>query len=142
MAGLFVNQGEAILLDLICNKGTYALDNLKLKIYKNDYTPVDGSTEANFTEADFTGYPAGGIELTGANWTITPGAPSTATFAKQTFTSSADQTLQYLYGYYLVRKTDGKCVAGERFTDGPYAIVNNLDYAEVTPALSMRKSGE
>lgn len=140
MAGLFPDQGEVVLLDLIVNKGTYSPEDLVLGLFKNDYTPVDGTTEGSLTEADFTGYAT--ISLTGADWTLTPDAPSVALFDTMTFTSSADQAIQYLYGYYLRQLTSGKLVCAERFTDGPYAIVNNLDYIEVTPKIQMKKQGE
>lgn len=140
MAGLFGDQGEVILLDMLVNKGTYAPEDLVLKLFTNNYTPVDGTTEGSLTEATFTGYSA--VTLTGASWTLTPDAPSTAVYSVQTFTSTADQALQYHYGYYLVQSVSGKYVAGERFTDGPYAIVRNTDYIEVTPTIQMKKAGE
>lgn len=140
MAGLFSNQGETVLLDLLTNQGTYSPEDLILRLFKNNYTIVDGTTEGSVTEADFEGY--AGVTLTGASWTITPGAPSTAVYDTQTFTSTQDQTLQYIYGYWLAQSVSGKLVCAENFSDGPYAIVNNGDYVEVAPGLSMKKAGE
>lgn len=138
MALLMVNQGEGLMLEMLVNKT--APQTLKLKLFKNDKTPADGDTEANYTEADFTGYAE--VSLTGANWTITPGAPSEAAFAQQSFASTANQTLQNVYGYYVVQTTSGKLMWAERFTDGPYPIQNNGDTIKVTPKIQAKKQGE
>lgn len=137
MAGIYVDQEEETCLKWRVNfDGTGT--NLTLHLYSNNKTPADADTEASYTEATFTGYAA--KTLTGSSFVITGGAPSTAVYAKQTFTSSADQAIQYCYGYFLKRGT--KLVGAERFSDGPYAIVNNLDYIDVTPTLQEKKAGE
>ena len=140
MAGLIFDQGEVILLDLLTNHGTYSPENLVLKLFKNDLTPGDDCTESSFTEADFEGYVP--ITLTGASWTLTANAPSTGTFSVQTFSSTSDQTLQYIYGYWVEQATSEKAIGGERFSDGPYGILLDGDFVEVTPTLSMKKAGE
>lgn len=138
MALLMPNQGEVLTLEAIVNKT--AGQNLVLKLFKSNTTPGDSDTEATYTEADFTGYSS--ITLTGANWTVTGGAPSEAAYAQQTFTSSATQTTQNIYGYYLVQVTSGKLVWAERFSDGPYPITNNGDIIKVTPKIQLKKQGE
>jgi hypothetical protein len=135
MALLVPNQGEAIVLSLLVNKtSTYTQQDLKLKLYSSNTTPAETDTEATYTEATFTGYAA--ITLTGANWTVTEGAPSSASYAQQTFTSSAGSQSQNIYGYYLVQATSGKLVYAERFSDGPYQIVNNGDAVKVTVSIT------
>jgi hypothetical protein len=135
MALLVPNQGEAIALSLLLNKtGTYSQRNLILKLFKSNTTPAETDTEATYTEADFTGYSA--ITLTGTSWTVTPGAPTLAAYAQQTFTSSAGSQSQNVYGYMLVQVTDGFLVLAERFSDGPYVIVNNGDAIKVTPQVT------
>jgi hypothetical protein len=127
------NQGELIALEALVNKT--APQDLRLKLYKNNKTPTETDTEADYTEADFTGYAF--KNLAGANWNSTGGAPSDVTYnAVQTFTSSAGSQNQPVYGYYLVQQTSGKLVYAERFTDGPYTIVNNGDNIAVTPKLT------
>jgi hypothetical protein len=130
-AGILVNQGEDIMLQAVVNK--LAGQNLVLKLFKSNTTPAEADTEASYTEADFTGYSA--ITLTGASWTATPGAPSQVTYAEQTFTSSADQTAQTIYGYMLVQVTSAKLVAVERFASS-YVIQNNGDAIKVTPKIT------
>lgn len=130
------NAAEDIMLQNVLNKT--APQNGVLKLYKNNYTPVAGSTESSFTEADFTGYSA--LTLTGASWTIVTGAPSTASYAQQTFSSSADQSTQNIYGYFVVQATSGKVMWAELFSDGPYPIANNGDQIKVTPKLTLGSS--
>lgn len=132
MALLAPNAGTDLMLQMVVNKT--APQNPVLKLFKNNYTPVAGSTEANFTEATFTGYAA--VTLTGSSWTTTPGAPSSASYAQQTFTSSAGSQNESIYGYYIVQTTSGKILWAERFTDGPYVIVNNGDTVKVTPTIT------
>lgn len=132
MTLLVVNQGEAIALEALVNKT--APQNLVLRLFKNNKTPTETDTEADYTEADFTGYAA--ATLTGASWTSTPGAPSEVSYAQQTFTSSAGSQSQPVYGYYLTQAISGKLVLAERFTDGPYTIVNNGDQIKVTPKIT------
>ena len=132
MALLTPNQGEEIALAALLNKT--APQDLDLCLFKNDYTPVEGTTEANVTAADFTGYSV--IQLTAASWTITQGAPTSAAYAQQTFTSSAGSQNQPIYGYYVKQRTSGKLVWAERFSDGPYTIVNNGDAIKVTPTIT------
>jgi len=125
------NQGEQIALEALVGKT--AGQNLKLILFKNDYTPVEGTTEANLTEADFTGYAA--ITLTAASWSYVAGDPGTLSYAAQTFVSTAAQS-QNVYGYGLVQVTSGKLVWAERFTDGPYLILHDGDDIAVTLAVT------
>lgn len=127
------NQGETIMLEALVGKT--AGQNLILKLFKSNTTPAEGDTEATYTEADFTGYSA--ITLTAANWTTTGADPSHADYAQQTFTSTAGSQNQPVYGYYLVQVTSGKLVWAERFSDGPYTIVNNGDNIKVTPKIEV-----
>jgi hypothetical protein len=132
MALLTPNQGEELALGALLNKT--APQDLDLCLFKNDYTPVEATTEANVTAADFTGYSV--IQLTAASWTITPGAPTSAAYAQQTFTSSAGSQNQPIYGYYIKQRTSGKLLWAERFSDGPYTITNNGDNIKITPTIT------
>lgn len=132
MALVTVNQGEGIVLEALVNKT--APQNLVLCLYKSNTTPSETDTEATYTEAAFTGYSA--ATLTGASWTVTTGAPSSASYAQQTFTSSAGSQNESVYGYFYKQATSGKLVIAERFSDGPYTIVNNGDAIKITPAIT------
>ena len=115
MALLVVNQGEGIMLENILNKT--APQSMVLCLYQNDWTPADGDDEGDATEADFTGY--SNVACAPGDWTVTPGAPSEAVCTQKTFTSTANQTTQNIYGYYVKQTTSGKLMWAERFTDGP-----------------------
>lgn len=135
MAGIMPNEGEMKALEHIVNKT--APENLVLRLFKNNYTPVDAATSADFTEADFTGYSA--ITLTGASWaSAVSGNPSSIAYAQQTFTSSAGSQSQIVYGYYLQQTTSGKVIAAERFTGTPPTIQNNGDTIKVTPTITLK----
>lgn len=133
MAGVIPNGGEVIALSYLVNKVATTRD-LILRLYKNNYTPVEGSAVGNFTESTFTGYSA--ATLTGASWTVTGADPTTATYAQVPFTSSANQTTELCYGYYITRTTDADLVAAELFSDGPYSITNLNDAIKITPQIN------
>lgn len=132
MALLVTNEGEVIALKALLNHT--AGQNLVLKLFKSNTTPAEADTAGTYTEADFTGYSA--VTLTGSSWTVTPGAPSSASYAQQTFTSSADQSAQNVYGYFLVQTSSGTLVYAERFTGAPFVIQNNGDNIKVTPTIT------
>ena len=117
MALCVPNVGEVLLLSYALNK--VAPTEVKLKIYKNDYTPVEGSVVADFTEANAAGYAA--IELAGASWTISTdgGGITTATYAQQTFTFTAASTN---YGYYITNNNGSQVLWAERFSDAPHTL--------------------
>ena len=129
LALLVPNGGEDIALAYLVNNDVP--ENLVLRLYQNNITPGETDTAGTYTEATFTGYSS--ITLTGASWSVTG---STASYAQQTFTSTADQASQSIYGYYMTRVTSLDLVYAERFTDGPYTIVNNGDNIKITPSIS------
>lgn len=133
MTLLVPNNGEGDILAYAVNKS--APENVVLCLYQSNTTPAETDTAATYTEASFTGY--SNITLTGASWTVTEGAPSNAAYAQQIFTSSAGSQNQSVYGYYLKRATSGRIAWAERFTDGPYTIVNNGDQIKVTPQITL-----
>jgi hypothetical protein len=127
------NVGETFLLNLMTNNAS--TQNLTLRLYSNNYTPVEASTYASFTEATFTGYSA--AALTAGSWTITAADPSTAAYPQVTFTSTAGSQNQNIYGYYVTRATGPEVVFAELFTDGPYNIANNGDAIKITLNFTM-----
>lgn len=135
MSLVVVNQGEEALLDLLLAV-TY-----DLKLFKNDATnglsasQIEALDETDFTEADFTGYTD--KTLTGGAWTTTPGAPTVGAYAQQTFQSSATQSAQTMYGYYVTRASDGALMWFEEFAS-PISIEFNLDTILVTPRITLK----
>lgn len=127
---LVPNNGEGDALGYFVNKQTP--ENLVLRLYTNNITPGETDTAATYTEATGFGYAA--VTLAGATWAVTEGAPSSATYAQQTFTFTG--AAGNIYGYYLTRATSGRIAYAERFTDGPYAIANNGDQVKIAPAVT------
>ncbi|BAQ16915.1 hypothetical protein [Methyloceanibacter caenitepidi] len=132
-----LDRGEGLILEYLVNKGTP--EDLVLRLFKNDLTLLEATDENDFTEADFTGYAA--LTLTGANWTVTDGDPAVATYAEQDFTSSANQTQQTIYGYYLTRLTGGEAVWAERLPTSQI-IQNNGDRISITPRITAQDTGD
>jgi len=128
MALLVPNVGEARALSRLLAVNT------SLRLFKSNTTPAEADTLATYTEADFTGYSA--ITLTGGSWTVTPGAPTSAAYTQQTFTSSAGSQNQNVYGYVVVDSSDNTLLWAERFSDGPYNIANISDNIRVTPTIT------
>lgn len=128
---LVPNGGEAILLNYLTNKD--APEDLVARLFSTNLTPAEGDVVGDYTEVTGFGYAA--KTLNGAAWTVTPGAPSSASAAQQTwqFTGAAGN----VYGYYFTRLTGGELVWAERFTDGPYNMQNNGDEIRVTPAITL-----
>lgn len=127
MAGITPNEGAKYALECALNKTVQG--DLTLRLFENNYTPIETSTYASFTEATFSGYAA--KTLTGANWTVTNADPAVATYSTtQTFTSNAAQT-KAVYGYYITKGVSN-VVFAELFTGAPYNIVNNGDVVNVT----------
>lgn len=132
MSLIVPNNGEGDSLSAIVAKS--AAEDLVLRLFKNNITPSELDVAASYTESDFTGYSS--INLVGANWVITEGAPSDASYAEQTITSSADQAEQFAYGYFLTRVTSGRIAWSELFTDGPYSIARNGDVVKIAPKIT------
>lgn len=100
MSLLVPNEGEAAILNRLLNGGSFPLT---LGLFKNNLTPTDANVFADVTAASFTGYAS--VVLADGSWTVTPGAPTIATYAPQTFVCSLAGVAETEYGYYLYRGT-------------------------------------
>lgn len=132
MALVLVDGGESLALQAFLNKAAQAQE-LKLRLFTNDKTPAEADVVGGYTEASGFGYAA--KDLLGANWSISGTAPTEASYAEQVWTFTG--ALGNVYGYYVTRATGGELLWAERFTDGPYNIVNNGDQIKVTPKFTM-----
>ncbi len=112
MSLVAANVGELLLLEWAL-KSTSAPENLTLKLFKNDYTPVAGSVAGNFTEANFTDYVA--KTLSRASWGAPAivGGKAETQYAQQSWTCGT--TGNDIYGYYIVGATSGTLIWAERF---------------------------
>lgn len=121
MAGLVPNAGEAIALDRFLKTSDETL-----KLYVNDYTPVEGSVAGDFTEMSTQGYAA--KTLTAASWT-------SGAYAQQTWTFDGTGGSTVVYGYFVIDAGAGTIMFAERFGTPP-TIVNNGDQIKVTPTVA------
>ena len=121
MAGLVPNAGEALALDRFLKTADETL-----KLFVNDYTPVEGSVAGDFTEMSTQGYAA--KTLTAASWT-------TGIYAQQTWTFDGTGGSTIVYGYFVIDAGTGTIMFAERFGTPP-TIVNNGDQIKVTPTVT------
>lgn len=96
----------------------------QIRLYKNDYTPVAGSTLANFTEADFSGYSS--LTLTGGSNAVMDGGRAKVGYSARVFTHDGGVTANQIYGYY-VQNSGGDLLFAERDPDAPrtMAVLND-----------------
>lgn len=125
------NTAELDILSAYLNKT--APEDLVVKLYTNNITPGDTDTAATYTEASGYGYSA--QALTAASWAITAGDPTVAVYPELTFGFTG--ALGNVYGYFVVGASTGRIKWAERFTTGPFNILNNGDEIRVTPRLTM-----
>ena len=107
------DEGKAYWLDTAL--GVSPAEDLVVRLYQNNYTPVDGSTAGSFTAATFTG--SGAITVNAADWAasviVANVAQSDATpFPTWTHGGGASQTV---YGWYALSSVTGLVVAAQRF---------------------------
>lgn len=134
MALLVPTVGEDKLLEFALGKSTPGDQTLKL--YVNNYTPVDGSVAGSFTEMSTHGYAA--KTLTKASWTVAQaGGVATGTYAAQTWTFTAAAVVT-VYGYYIVDSTTGILLWAELFNSGK-AIQYAGDQIVITPTITLSK---
>lgn len=132
MALLVPNVGEVLALKNFLNHT--APQNQTLKLYTSNTTPAETDTDSTYTEATGGGYSA--IGLTGTSWSVSAGAPSSATYAQQTFTFTSAPSVTSMYGYFVVQATSGILMWAERFSAGPYPMTQNGDNIKITPAIT------
>lgn len=128
MAGVIPDEGEAVIAQRAVNKAASA--DLTLRLFTNNYTPVEGSTYANFTECVLTGYAA--KTLTGASWTV---AGQSVSYPEQSFTFVGAGGSVSVYGYYITVGTS-TVVAAELFSDGPYTASVSATI-KITPTITI-----
>lgn len=118
MSLLLPNEAQTYILNLLLNQ------NLKLKLYSNNVTPVVTDTVASFTEVTGGGYAE--ITLTFANWTVTLGPPAVAvynSFQDFDFTGVTGGA-GTVYGYIITNNAEDLLLWAERFPTVPLSPIN------------------
>jgi len=133
MALTVVDAAEEAFLDLILAV------NYTVRLFTNDATISESLAASGLTEATFSGYSA--AALTGGSWVTTPGDPCSGAYAQQSFTSDSDQTPESIYGYYVVRTSDGALTWLEKF-GSPVTIQFNLDRIDITPTITLADTSD
>lgn len=132
MTLLVPNVGENITLSYLVGKTTTVRD-LIYRLFATNVTPAETDTAGSYTEAAGGGYAS--KTLTGASWTITNGAPTSADFAQQTWTFTGVLTTNpTVFGYYVTRVTDADLVLAEAFSS--FTPANNGDQILLTPKIT------
>lgn len=135
MALVLADVGADQILKAYFNNSWPASKDFKLRLYTNDYTPVQTSVLGSFTESTAPGYTA--ITLSNASWTVTVGNdPSDAVYAEQTFTFTGSGAT--IYGYYIEDNngSSGTLVWAERFATS-FTPANNGDTIKLTPKFQL-----
>jgi hypothetical protein len=137
MAGIVPTEGENKLLQRALGDISPTTHNLTLKLFVNDYTPVDGSNNAAFTEMSTQGYSA--KTLTAASWSVAQNGSNEAeaTYAQQSWTFDGTGGATTVYGYYTVDE-DNTVLFAERFASS-YVAENNGDILRITPTVTLSK---
>ena len=134
MALVVPNDSEAIMLRYITNND--APENLVIRLYSNNFTPIETSVVGNFTEVTGGGYAQ--MSLIAGSWTIITGNPSQAEHTEITWTfTGATGDGGNVFGYYVVRAVGGELMWAERFSNGPFVITVNGDEIKVVPRLTL-----
>lgn len=110
---------------------------LTLRLYSNNVTPSPTSVAGDFTEVAGGGYSS--KALTFANWEITGGTPTVALYnAVQSWAfTGATNAPGTIYGYYIIKNSDGSLLCAERFSAGivPFTPING-SIIKVTPRIT------
>ena len=118
MSLLVPDTAQTYILNLLLNQ------NLKLKLYSNNVTPVTTDTLASLTEVSGGGYAE--ITLTFANWTVTIGPPAVGvynSFQDFDFTGATGGP-GTVYGYYITNNAEDLLLWVERFPTVPLTPIN------------------
>lgn len=138
MAGILPTEGEDRLLSRALGTTVPVDGDITLKLFVNDYTPVDASVNGDFTEMSTNAYAA--KVLAQESWTVAQATGvAEGTYAQQAWTF--DDTGGFpttIYGYWLVDEDD-VVVGAERFATS-YVVTEIGDVLRITPTLTLSKA--
>lgn len=146
MAALLLNKGEEVLCNwLRATMNGAGLDkDVFVRLFKNNITPVATNVVGDFTEADFKGYVAGGIQAD--TWAAAVVAGSGYMIAGNTtehvYDSGAGGSASNdVYGAYVVDE-DNNCLAAERFPGAPIVMAADGNEIHYTPQIKLTEETE
>lgn len=125
MANVMTKQGDKIILDTLT--GADSPGTMKLKLFKNDHIPDVDDTEADYTEANFSGYDDTSPDLAFGAAFINTDDKGEIDAVEKTFTHDGGATDNTIYGA-LVTTDDDRLIYAERF---PAPIVMDTAAASI-----------
>lgn len=128
------NEAERNVLDIILTSPTIITGG-ELRLYKNDYTPVAGSTAADFTEADYSGYE---FQTPGFTTPFTENGEAKALSGGVLFVHNGGGTSNTIYGYYFVWPDPDIVIYAERF-DSSKSMGNSADSISLSIDFCLRE---
>jgi len=127
VANVLTQQGDVIILETL--DGDDSPGTMKVKLFQNDHTPADADTEADYTEATFSGYAPVVVSFAeaGCDGLLESGIVEFETglvVDQQVFASTGDPpaVTNDVYGMYIVETVSGRLVGAYRFDDAPDSI--------------------
>jgi hypothetical protein len=109
------NEGKILVLYWALNTDGVDLEDFGLSLFKNDYTPVDGSVFADFTKANFTGYLDVAIGRIDFDVPVIVSNVAEMTYSSVPEFECTGGSPQLVYGWYLWTMSTNKVVAAQRF---------------------------
>ena len=116
-------------------------EDLSVRLFKNDYTPIAASVTGDFTVADFTGYSSQTLTASqsASTWAV-PAVSSGRAYSIYGATpilwqAASDQTI---YGWYLVGITSGVCYLAQRYDEPQELLAASSNAISFTPKLTFR----
>lgn len=128
------DEGELELLDKALKDALTVDENYLLKLYRNDYTPVQGSTATNFTAATFTNYAIKTLTRAGWNSATTVSNKAKSVYGTQQ-SWTCGSTGDTVYGYWVEGATSGKVLWAQRLDSAQSMTENSI--INITPALTL-----
>jgi hypothetical protein len=131
------NLGELELLDKMLKDALSTNENYILRLYQNNYTPVDASAPGSFTEANFTSYAA--LTLTRALWNsaVVVSLKAETSYGSAPLSWTCGASGNTIYGYYVTGATSGVVLWAELFATS--RILASADVLNLTPKFTLNK---
>lgn len=129
------DAGEVELLDKMLKDALSVNEDYSLRLFTNNYTPVESSVLGDFTEPTFVGYAP--VTLTRASWagaSTSMGVTSTQ-YATQSWTKGDAGSVD-IYGYFVIGATSNVVLWAERFAVSPRTLANG-DTLNLTPRVEL-----
>jgi hypothetical protein len=129
--------GEVALLNKLIVNLLSSDERYILKLYKNNYSPIETATQASFTEANFTSYAA--RTLSRAGWYAgVHGTPKAECSYAGVQSWTCGTTGNTIYGYWVVgdTKNAGTVLWAELFSTARVLATN--DVLNITPKFTLQ----